>query len=112
MGLAAGSLRERVVVQAVTLTPDGSGGTTKAWTTTHESVPAMIEPLSGGEAFRAALANNTQMYRVTIRFRTDITPRNRLVWKGQVLNIRTCADPEMRREKLVMTAESGAPEPA
>lgn len=108
--IRAGDLREDVTIQAVTLSSDGAGGSTKAWNDTGRPASAKIEPLNGGEAFRQGMLNATQLYRVTIRWRGDISPANRLMWNGQALNIRTCADPDGRRAALVMTVESGAPE--
>jgi SPP1 family predicted phage head-tail adaptor len=111
MRLSAGTLNQRMDIQSFTGASDGGGGTVKAWEKTA-TISAKVEPLNGGEAFRQGVANATQLYRVTIRFRTDINPANRLMWNGTALNIRTCADPDGRREALVMTVESGAAEPA
>ena len=105
-----GELRERLTLQEFVLTPDGAGGSTKSWNDVPGTIWAKIEPLNGGEAFRQGMLNATQLYRVTIRWRGTISPTNRLVWNGQALNIRTCADPDNRRAALVMTVESGAPE--
>lgn len=111
MSLRAGRLRERLALQAISSVPDGAGGNTQSWANFASDIPAEIEPLAGGEAFRQGMANATQFYRITIRFRAGVTPRNRIWWNGQALNIRTCADPDNRRESLVITAESGAAEP-
>ena len=111
MGLSAGNLRQRVTIQSPTSASDGAGGSVTTWTN-GATVWAEVLPVNGGEAFKAGLASATQFYKVTIRFRTDVTPRNRLMWNGIPLNIRTCADLDGRREALLMSAESGAPEPA
>lgn len=109
--MRAGKLRHRVDVQAISRVPDGAGGQAKTWTSFATSVACEIIPLTGGEAFRHGMASNTQMYRVTMHYRSDITPAHRLAWDGVFLNIRTIGDPENRRRNLVMTAESGAGEP-
>lgn len=113
MTLRAGKLREKIDIQAVIQLADGAGGTTKTWASFALAVPAHFEPVTGGETFALGVARSTQFYKVTIRWRGDVTPRNRIWWQGRALNIRTAADPDDgRREKLVMMAESGAPEPA
>ncbi|MEG3144221.1 phage head closure protein [Sphingomonas sp. RT2P30] len=104
-------MRQRVDIQAASQVSDGAGGELKSWANIASSVAAEIIPLTGGEAFRHGVANNTQFYRVTMHHRDGVTPANRLVWNGTLLNIRTCGDPENRRRNLVMTAESGAGEP-
>jgi SPP1 family predicted phage head-tail adaptor len=110
MGLIIGELRERITIQSFSTTSQPGGGKTKAWTDVI-TVWAKVIPANGGEAFAQGVARNTQFYRVEIRFRTGITPANRLMWRGTALNIRTCADPDSRRESLMMTVESGAGEP-
>lgn len=109
--LRPGDLREKVDVQTSSGTRQPGGGTAKAWATVLTGILAKIEPLSGGEAFRQGMANNTQLYRVTIRWRAGVTPANRLIWRGTPLNIRTCGNPDLRREALVMMVESGVAEP-
>ena len=112
MGLYAGDLREVIDIQSVTEGVVPGGGTSKVWATVFEGVRAKIEPISGGEAFAQGIARNTQFYQVTIRWRMGVSPRNRIVWNGMFLNIRTCGDPDMTREALELRVESGAAEPA
>ena len=110
--LSSGDLNQVVSIQAFAETPDGAGGKTKVWSNVSAVVYATIEPANGGEAFAQGVARNTQFYRVTVRWRSGVTPANRLLWNGVPLNIRTCGDPDGRGRALVMTAESGAAEPA
>lgn len=110
--MRGGRMRERVDIQVIALTPDGAGGNTKGWSAIAQDVACEVLPLNGGEAFSQGVARNTQFYRVTMRYREDVTPRHRLWWRGKALNIRTCADPDNKRASLVLTVESGAPEPA
>ena len=111
MGISAGSLRDQVQIQAATSSGDGAGGAIKTWST-FATVWAAITPISGGEAFAQGLARNTQFYRVTIRFRSDVSAANRIMWGTLPLNIRSASDPDRRGEALVMTVESGVGEPA
>jgi len=102
--------RERVTIQQPVKGSDGAGGSPLTWEDCGALVWASVIPLNGGEAFKQGMLNATQFYRVTISFRDWVTPRHRLMWKGTPLNIRTCGDLNNRRDDLVMTAESGAPE--
>ena len=110
--LLAGDLNQRICIQSRSTTPDAGGGSVKSWADVFAGVWATVEPLNGGEAFRQGMLNTTQLYRVTIRWRAGVTAAQRVIWNGLPLNIRTCADPDGRRRALIMTVESGAPEPA
>ena len=112
MAIRPGDLRERIDIQSVAEATVAGGGKSKAWTTFAPGIWASITPLNGGEAFAQGVARSTQFYKVVIRWRGDITPRNRIIWNGQPLNIRTAADPDMRRSSLELRVESGAAEPA
>ena len=111
MALRPGDLREKIDIQEVTEARAPGGGTSKSWNTVT-TVWAQVVPLTGGEAFAQGIARSTQFYRIVIRHLAGITPRNRVVWNGQPLNIRTVADPDGNREALELKAESGAAEPA
>lgn len=106
-----GDLQDRLSIQASTSSPQAGGGKIKAWADIASPIWAKVEPLNGGEAFSQGIARNTQFYRITIRWRGDVTPANRLMWNGMALNIRTCADPDRSRTALLITAESGVGEP-
>ena len=111
MGLAAGRLRDEVTIQEPNLVDNKRGGRKPApgedaWKDV-DTVHAEIIALRGGEALQNGIQRGTQLWRVTIRIRDDVTPRHRLVWNGTPLNIRTAA-PNEERDGLVMTAESGA----
>ena len=105
-------LRERVVIQEPNTVDNQRGGRrTPAgeakWRDVATGIAAEVIPLRGGEALSLGVQRATQVYRVTIRKRTDISTAHRLVWNGIVLNIRT-APPSVDRATLVMTYESGA----
>jgi SPP1 family predicted phage head-tail adaptor len=105
--ISAGNLRERLTIQINSPTRAGAGWDDN-WTD-FATVYAEVLPINGGEAFGRGIERQTQFYRITIRWRANITPQHRLVWRGQLLNIRTCADPDNRRQALLITAESGVP---
>jgi SPP1 family predicted phage head-tail adaptor len=107
--LSPGRLNSRVTIQRDDKVEVGTGFEAN-WVDVA-TVWAEVLPANGGEAFSQGILRQTQFYRVTIRMRNDVTPEHRLIWRTRgaeaVLNIRTCADPDGRREALLMTAESG-----
>lgn len=106
MGLQAGRLRERVTIEAGAHTDDTTGGFDDAWTTLAE-VWAEVRPTGGRERLEAGSMRGTQGWRVTIRHRTDVTVLHRLDWRGTKMDIQSVADPDGRREQLVLFCESG-----
>lgn len=66
-------------------------------TTVEADVPAAIQPTGGGmESLDLGQVVARQSYRVTLRYRTDLTPRHRLSWVSpfgtKVLTIAALAD--------------------
>lgn len=99
--MSAGHLRERVIIQQRTSTPDGQGGRDVVWSTLATTW-AMVEPLTGSERLQAGAETSTLTHRVTIRYRADFGPSFRLLWRRRVLEIHTLASPDARREWLVL----------
>lgn len=105
-GLAS-RLRGKVTIQSATRSPDGKGGQVKSWLNMAVDLPAEVIALRGQEAVAHNLLSSNQLWKVTIRYRGDVTTDHRLLIAGAPMNIRSCADPDGRRCELVMTAESG-----
>lgn len=107
--LRIAALNCRIHIEQPVRVPDGRGGQVKSWepAASDPNPWAQMIPLRGDEALNQALVEARQLWKVTTRWRDDVTPDNRLVWDGRVLNIRTAEDPDRRRKWLVMTAESG-----
>ena len=104
----AGRLRERVTIEGEVRKPNGQGGFTTGWATVARSVPAEIIGLTGDEALRLGVERSASQYRVTMRRRSDVSPKNRLKWKGQIMAIRSVV-PDARDPNvaIVLTAEIG-----
>jgi len=115
MGIAAGRLRERVIIQEKNLVDNGRGGRKRPdggpeWIDVSGQVPAEVFPLRGDEALSNAVLRSTQIYRVTIRTRAGLTAAHRLYWGkfGQAMNIKSIANSIDGRD-IVMTCEAGVP---
>lgn len=77
--VSIGQLRERVTIQEKTTTPDSQGGRTTTWGTLA-TVWASVVPLTMGEKLQASAVGSTLAYRVTCRYRADVTPAMRITW--------------------------------
>ena len=76
-----GALRHTILIERETITSDGLGGGTKAWTT-HKTLKAKIQPLRGNERLQAMRLEATISHKITIRFVTDIKPSDRVNYQG------------------------------
>lgn len=90
----AGRLRERVTLQKPVLSQDAAGQPIPTWTTVATGIPAEVLFVAGREGFR----NQQQViaaytHKVTIRYRSDVSPQMRLLWGSRVLNIESAGDP-------------------
>ena len=102
LNVHAGDLRETVRIEKQVITKDAYGADAVTWELFVEE-RAMIEAgiFRGTEAFvygqRITQADNPTS--VMIRFRTDVSVRDRVVWGARVLNIETMRDPESGRRR-------------
>jgi len=104
--LGAGDLNRKIMFQRPARVGNMQGGSVKSWTDAGAAWAQMI-PLRGGEALEQSVLRGTQLWKVTVRFRADVSTDWRVLFGEQPLNILTCADPDGRRAWLVMTCESG-----
>jgi SPP1 family predicted phage head-tail adaptor len=104
--LHAGLLIHHVTVERLTLTPDGIGGGVSTWATLYEPWAA-IAPVGGGERLAGMQLENPITHTIYIRYRLDLTPRDRVVHRGRTFNIRSIADLEEKRIFMELKCEEG-----
>lgn len=102
-----GKLRELIEIQRETRVSNGQGGYTTSWSLLAR-VRAEIVGLSGDEALTAGVERSVQQWRVTIRRRRDVSPKNRILWGDKLLDIRSdMPDPKDPRAFTLLICESG-----
>lgn len=101
--MQAGRLRERLAIQAASVTQNTSGEEIETLATAA-TVWANVRPGAISERFSAAAGQRASeiTHTVRIRFRTDITPKKRLFWETRVLEILGQMDPDGKRSDLVI----------
>lgn len=104
--LHAGSLREPITIQRKVSVSDGMGGQAISWIDLA-TVRAHVKPLSGREALQAMQLQASITHRIYMRYRADLLPSDRLVMRGQPLQIRTILNMEMRNQWLEVSSDSG-----
>lgn len=87
--MRAGKLKHRIVLQR--LSSDGydpeTGDEVTQWVDVA-TVWASVEPLSAREFIQAQSEQSQITARITIRYRSDITPDMRIVYKNELYDIR------------------------
>jgi SPP1 family predicted phage head-tail adaptor len=107
--LRAADLNQQIDIEQEDAVDNGRGGRTKVWQLLEADVWAGLVPLRGGEALTLNIQRTTQLWRVTLRYREDVTTKMRLRQGATIFNIRTCVDPYGRRDRIVMDCETGVP---
>lgn len=105
-----GDMDQRITLQIPTLTSDGAGGQTSAWGNVPSTpiVWASVRPARGGERMDEDRMNARAIYVFTIRNRTDLDERCRIVWRGENYNVRQIMREGPRPLYLDIEAERGA----
>src|SRR5262245_4655165 len=93
---AIGDLRERVELQILTTSRDSIGGLVESWSALV-TVWARVAPMSAGEQFRRQQMQASAQWRVTIRYRADVTTKMRVVWGSRVFQVRGAPSPDERK---------------
>jgi SPP1 family predicted phage head-tail adaptor len=105
----SGDLDQRVTFQTKVNTSDGAGGSTTTWADVADTptVWAQALPLMGREITQESGDAATAEYKFTVRYRTDISEVERIVWNGSNHNIRRVERTSGRELFLVIIAERG-----
>lgn len=100
-----GDLRERVTLQYYTETRDEYGGISQAWADVDQ-IRARVEPIKAGEQVIAGGIQAVTDVLVHIRYREDVAPDWRLIWKGQTFNIKGVRNLDERNRFLALDCTS------
>lgn len=88
-----GALRHRITFKSPVATLDDGGGQDIAWSD-GPSVWARIVSRGGAEIVRAAEIVPRGTYRLTIHYRSDVTPAMRIAFGARLFEIDAIYDPE------------------
>ncbi len=102
--MRAGELRHKIEIQTATNTVDNFMGVTDTWATTY-TVWAAIYPLRGSELMSAMQLEGAVTFRIRIRYRSDITPANRIKFGDRFFDIQHVLNIDERNIYLDMMCE-------
>jgi SPP1 family predicted phage head-tail adaptor len=107
--IQAGKLRHRIDIQTPVHTQDPvTGANIKTWQTTHQSVPASVEPLSVKEFLQSKAEQSETSVRMMIRYREGLTADMRIVYRGKYYDPQGfLTDRESGREYITIPCSEG-----
>lgn len=101
----AGALRNRVVIQSKTVTPNSFGEEVISWSTVA-TLWAAIEPLQGREYLEGAAAGAEVTTKITVRYYPNLKPEMRATWGSHTYDILSVIEfRENKREIQLMCKE-------
>jgi SPP1 family predicted phage head-tail adaptor len=103
-----GELRLRLTLEAPAEIDDGEGGVTRTWEAIAD-VWAAVKPLAMDEKTITDRETPLLKYRITLRYRDDISEANRFRLGNRILIVRAVRDPDERGEFLECLAEEERP---
>jgi SPP1 family predicted phage head-tail adaptor len=102
--MRAGELRDRVTLERFATVEDPRWGPKPSWTVVGD-IWAKVEPLSAGERPVNNGVQSEISHRVTIRYRDDVTSKERLTYRGRLLDIVGVLDVDGRKRELLIEAK-------
>lgn len=84
--MRAGQLRSRVAIQSLGASLDAYGDPSGSWST-DATVWASVDPVSGSEQVIGDELSGVVTHKVTTRYRSGVTPANRLTYDSRTLSI-------------------------
>lgn len=85
----AGKLRDRITIQEQSATSNAYGEQIITWVDLYDNLPASVELLRGREYFQSQQLQTIVDTRITLRYRTGITPKMRVSHDNSYFNIQS-----------------------
>ena len=101
--IRAGNLRKKITIQRTTVTLDSTNAALNDWVN-YSQVRAALEPIKGDELFISDTMKGEVDYYIIIR-KTDITNKDRIVYDGEVFDIKYILNENERSVKLLIFAK-------
>lgn len=99
----AASLDKRVRIEAAIATSDGQGGFEEEWIRVL-TLWAKIDPVKGMEKFQADQTQTPVTHKILMRYRSDITTKNRITYNDRIFQIKEIINPGEDDNFLHITA--------
>jgi len=104
--LKAGDLRHRITIQQRSTSEDAVGQLLLTWTDVATTW-AKVEQLAGRELMTASAERAENTARITIRYRSDLVEKMRILYGAIIYDITSVSDIEGRRRELEVMCKTG-----
>ena len=104
--IKVGDLRHRVSIQRKTRAPDGVGGSIVTWVQ-YATPWCKITPKTGSERIYLDRLNAQGLSTVIMRYRADMSEKDKLVFRGNEYQIRSIINIEERNRYSELVIEKG-----
>jgi SPP1 family predicted phage head-tail adaptor len=99
-----GALRHRVTLQSKTYSTSSTGEKTASYTAAASNLPARVDAVSAGEQSRAGQLLPKALWRVLMRYRSDVANDSRIVWGARTLEVAGVQE-DAKQRWLTVTAQ-------
>ena len=101
-------LDQQITIQQRAAGVDALGQASETWNAIYTGIWASAEPLTGREFFAAGQTQAEVTTRFRIRYRSNIVPTMRVVWRSQPYDIVAVLDREGAKHMLELMCQTGA----
>jgi len=102
----SGMFKHNITVQRQTYVPDGAGGGVNTWAA-YKTIRAFIKPVSGSERLYSMRLEANVTHRIFIRYRSDITTTDHIMYRGRLMQIRALINLEEANRFIEIYADEG-----
>lgn len=102
--MGAGRLRDRIVIQDVTVTKDAYGASTEVWADWKTVWGRNVVRWSGEKDYDQQTQNITRMV-FEIRYLSGVTAKKRILWDGRTFDIEGVTNPDGLKKYMHVTCE-------
>lgn len=99
-------LRHQIVIQTLSLSSDGMGGSSESWST-FATMWARIEPRLGNERYFGQRLEENITHIITMRYLTGITATMRVSFDSRYFQIKSAISPYENKEYTVLLCMEG-----
>lgn len=104
--MRAGWLKDIITIQRYNETVDDYGQAVKVYTDLA-TIRATVQNNAGAqEVTTSGKTESRDLYKIAIRYRSDITTKDRLSYNGKILEIAAIQDQLIKKQMLTITAYS------
>jgi len=102
----AGDLFARIQLECDTISHVNGAEVRTA--TVYGSAWAFAQDEGGGEAVKGALVQSVSKWNFTIRYRSDVKPQHRVIYKGMRMEIMAVHEEDQRKTQLLLQCQTYA----